>query len=76
MAVIQPRSRPGDIDAKAHGRVQPAFPVEGVADAVVEIVPPLARKAGHLPQDPKWQTSLDVEAIKTSHVGLKFGGTA
>jgi hypothetical protein len=44
-------------------------------DAVVEIVPPLARKAGHLPKQPKWQTGLEVEAIQASHGGLKFGGT-
>jgi hypothetical protein len=35
----------------------------------------LARKAGHLPKQPKWQSSLEVEAIQASHVGLKFGGT-
>ena len=39
------------------------LPVEGVADAVIEIVPPLARKAGHFPQDPKWQMGLQVEAM-------------
>ena len=75
MAVIQPRRRPGDIDAKAHGRVEPALPIEGATDAVIEVVPPLARKAGHLPKDSKWQTGLEMEAIKASHGGLKFGGT-
>jgi len=73
--VIESRRRPGDIDAKAHGRVQPSLPVESVANAVIEIFPTLARETGHLPQDPKWQTGLEVEAIETSHVGLKFGGT-
>jgi hypothetical protein len=75
MAVVKPRRRAGDINAKAHGRVQPALPVESVANAVIEIVSPLARETGHLPQDPKWQTGLEVEAIEASHVGLKFGGT-
>jgi hypothetical protein len=51
------------------------LPVEGVADAVIEIVPPLARKAGHFPKQPKGQSSLEVEAIQASHRGLKFGGT-
>ena len=46
------------------------LPVEGVADAVIEIVPPLARKAGHFPQDPKWQMGLQVEAIQASHRGV------
>ena len=55
--------------------MQPTLPVEGVADSVVEIVPPLAREARHLAQQPEGQSSLEVQPVDAGHVCLEADGT-
>ena len=55
--------------------MEPALPVHGPADAVVEILPPLTGEAGHLAQQPERQAGLQVQPIEAGHVGLEGGCT-
>ena len=55
--------------------MQPAFPVERLADAVVEVVPALAGEARHLAQQPEGQSRLKVQPVEAGHVCLEADGT-
>ena len=56
--------------------MQPALPVEGVADSVVEVIPALAGEACHLAQQPEGQSSLQMQPVETGHVCLEADGTS
>ena len=55
--------------------MQPTFPVECQADAVVKVVPALAGEERHLAQQPKGQSSLEVQPVEAGHVCLEADGT-
>ena len=55
--------------------MQPAFPVEGPANAVIEVVPSLAGETGHLTQQPEGQPSLQVQPVQAGHVGYEADST-
>ena len=55
--------------------MQPAFPVEGLADAVVEVFPALAGETCHLPQQPEGQSRLQVQPVQAGHVCFEADGS-
>ena len=75
VAVVQPGSSSGHIHPKAHRRMQPAFPVEGLLNSVVQRIATVAAEACHLPQQPEGQPALQVKPVEAGHVGLKCCGT-
>ena len=55
--------------------MEPAFPVHGLSDAVIEIVSPLTGETGHLSKQSERQSGLQVQPIEAGHVGLEGGRT-
>ena len=75
VAVVQPRCRSGHIHPEGHRGMQPALPVERLADAVIEVVPALAGEVRNLTQQPEGQSSLEVQPVEAGHVCLEADGT-
>ena len=76
VAVVQPRGCASHVHPEAHRGMQPALPIQGVADAVIEIIPALTGKIRHLPQQTEGQSRLQMQSIEAGHIGLKGGGSA
>ena len=73
--MAEPRIAAADIDAEAHGGVQPALPVEGVLDAEVERLAVMAGEPRHFPEEAEGVAALQMEPIEASHVRFEGRGT-